>query len=195
MGAQRRCSSKSCAMWTLSTTCPRCVRLVHPDPGSSRRPDWWGCEVIGKLYDRALKGERCWVRHDDGVVAALPVHHWLGGSGGDEAFDNAVVRLCAGPTIELGCGPARLVADLIRLGIPALGVDQSKTAIKLARRNGAHALHGDVFQPLPGIGWWQTVILADGNVGLGGEPSRILHRAGELMRRGGRCLTEVDPAV
>jgi hypothetical protein len=39
------------------------------------------------------------------------------------------------------------------------------------------------------------VLLADGNVGLGGDPWRILRRAGELLRQGGRCLAEFDSAV
>jgi hypothetical protein len=35
-------------------------------------------------------------------------------------------------------------------------------------------------------------LLADGNVGIGGDPWRVLFRAGELLRTGGRCVTEVD---
>ena len=151
--------------------------------------------MLGNLYDRALAGERCWVRHDDGTVRALGVRHWLGGRGADASFDRAVVDLCHGPTIELGCGPGRLVAELIRRSIPALGVDQSEIAVAMARRNGATVLHRDVFEPLPGTGSWHTVLLADGNVGLGGDPRRILHRAGELLRRGGRCLAELDPTT
>jgi SAM-dependent methyltransferase len=120
------------------------------------------------------------------------VHQWLGGSGTDEQFDDAVVAMCNGPTIDLGCGPGRLVARLIRRGVPALGVDRSATAIRLAGRCGAPALLGDVFQPLPGMGYWQTVLLIDGNVGLGGDPRRILSRAAELLGRGGRCVAEFD---
>ena len=85
--------------------------------------------------------------------------------------------LCTGPTIDLGCGPGRLVARLVERGVPALGVDQSATAVGLARRSGAPALRRDVFEPLPGTGRWQTVLLADGNVGLGGDPWRVLRRA------------------
>lgn len=151
--------------------------------------------MLGNLYDRALAGERCWIRHDDGSRCALPVHNWLGGRHADEAFDDAVVSLCSGPTIDLGCGPGRLVAHLVRRGIPALGVDQSATAVRLARRSGAPALHRDVFEPLPGTGRWHTVLLADGNVGLGGDPRRILARAGELLGRGGRCVAEFDTAT
>lgn len=148
--------------------------------------------MLGHLYEQALTGERCWVRHDDGRLHALPVHSWLGGRGADYMFDHAVVGMCDGPTIDLGCGPGRLVAHLVRRGIPALGVDQSATAVQLARRRGAPALHRDVFGPLPATGHWHTVLLADGNIGLGGDPPRILARASELLRRGGRCLAEFD---
>ena len=82
--------------------------------------------------------------------------------------------------------------DLIERGVPALGVDQSATAVGLARRSGAPALRRDVFDPLPGTGRWQTVLLADGNVGLGGDPRRVLRRSAELLRHGGRCIAEFD---
>lgn len=146
----------------------------------------------GSLYERALDGEKCWLRHDDGEVRRLPVRRWLGGHGADKEFDAAIVGLCTGPTIDLGCGPGRLVAQLIRQGLPALGVDQSATAVRLARGQGAPALHRDIFEPLPGTGRWQTALLADGNIGMGGDPARILTRAAELLRPGGRCLTEFD---
>lgn len=152
--------------------------------------------MLGNLYDQALTGERCWIRHDDGSVHGLPVHSWLvGGGKPDKTFDQAVVGLCNGPTIDLGCGPGRFVAHLTKLGIPALGVDQSQTAVELARRSGAPALRRDVFERLPGTGRWETVLLADGNVGLGGDPRRVLHRAGELLRAGGRCVAEFDGAI
>lgn len=159
--------------------------------------------MLGHLYERALDGESCWIRHDDGEVRPLPAHRWMnpadrpahdsdGERASDEAFDEAVAQMCSGPTIELGCGPARLVARLVQRGIPALGIDRSATAIRLASLGGAPALLGDVFEPLPGTGRWQTVLLVDGNVGLGGDPRRILGRAAELLGRGGRCVAEFD---
>jgi SAM-dependent methyltransferase len=162
--------------------------------------------MLGQLYDRALGGERCWIRHEDGEIRVLPARRWLGvrcppeGSAApdddvDEVFDEAVTQMCFGPTIELGCGPGRLVARLIRRGIPALGIDRSAAAIRLAGRGGAPALLGDVFEPLPGMGRWQTVLLVDGNVGLGGDPRRILGRAAELLVRGGQCVAEFDAAA
>ena len=116
--------------------------------------------MLGHLYDRALGGERCWVRDEDGEVRPLPAHRWLGDRPDVEPFDEAVTQMCSAPTIELGCGPARLVARLIQRGIPALGIDRSATAIRLAGRGGAPALLGDVFEPLP----WNGP-LADGIAG------------------------------
>ena len=103
--------------------------------------------MLGHLYERALGGERCWIRHEDGELRVLPAHRWLGlhcpdgasGDAFDEVFDEAVTQMCIGPTIELGCGPGRLVARLIRRGVPALGIDRSATAIRLAGRGGAPA--------------------------------------------------------
>ena len=148
--------------------------------------------MLGNLYDRALDGEQCWIRRDDGEVMNLPVRRWLGGKHADDRFDSAVLDLCSGPTIDLGCGPGRLVAELVRRGVPALGVDQSATAVGLARRSGAPVLRRDVFDTLPATGRWHTVLLADGNVGLGGDPLRMLRRSAELLNHGGRCIVEFD---
>lgn len=148
----------------------------------------------GDLYEQALDGERCWIRQEDGRLKRLPVRDWLIGSHADSPFDRAIVAMCSGPTIDLGCGPGRLVADLLQRGVPALGVDQSACAVELARSSGVPVLRRDLFGPLPGMGRWHTALLADGNVGLGGDPWRVLKRANELLCRGGACLAEFDAA-
>ena len=56
-------------------------------------------------------------------------------------------------------------------------------------------LRRNVFEPLPAMGRWRTVLLADGNVGLGGDPRRVLRRAAELLCRGGHCIAEFDLAT
>jgi hypothetical protein len=66
-------------------------------------------------------------------------------------------------------------------------------AVLLARRAGAAALCRDVFEPLPGEGRWPTLLLADGNIGIGGDPGRLLARAAELLAPSGRVLVEVEP--
>jgi len=148
--------------------------------------------MFGRLYDQALGGEPCWIRHADGTLAQLPVWEWISGPRCAADIDDALIELCQGPTIDLGCGPGRLVHRLIHSGIPALGVDVSPAAIQMARKMGAPVLRRDVFGPLPGVGRWQTVLLADGNVGIGGDPWRTLRRAAELLCRGGSCIAEFN---
>jgi len=41
----------------------------------------------------------------------------------------------------------------------------------------------------------RRVLLADGTIGLGGDAQRVLRRAAQLPRRGGRCVAELDPTT
>lgn len=148
--------------------------------------------VFGDLYERALAGERCFIRHADGYRAELPAQRWLGKCVDEQPFDDAVLAMCDGSTIELGCGPGRLIARRACSGVPALGVDRSEQAVRLARELGAPTLHADAFGPIPGTGSWRTVLLIDGNVGLGGDPARILGRSRELLANGGHCVAEFE---
>ena len=110
-----------------------------------------------------------------------------------DAEERAVLTSIDGPVIDLGCGPGRLVVSLASRGVPALGVDSSPSAIALARLRGAAVLERDVFGPLPGEGRWATALLFDGNVGIGGDPTRLLSRCRQLTGRQGQVVAEVQP--
>ncbi|MBF6214790.1 class I SAM-dependent methyltransferase [Nocardia puris] len=146
------------------------------------------------LYGRALAGEPCWVRCDDGRTRPLPVRRWLGATTGDELADDVLTRWCDGPTIDLGCGPGRLAARLTGRGVAALGVDLSPIAVAITRSRGAPALQRDLFGPLPGHGRWHYALLADGNLGIGGDPARMLRRVRDLLAPGGVAVVEFEPA-
>jgi SAM-dependent methyltransferase len=148
----------------------------------------------GPLYDAALAGQRCWVRSADYQTREIPLERWLGDCD-DDPCDRALAARCEGPTIDVGCGPGRFVAALSARGVPAVGIDQSAVAVHLAERRGGRALRGDVFDALPREGWWQTVLLADGNIGIGGDPLRLFNRCRALLRDGGHCVVEFDPAA
>jgi SAM-dependent methyltransferase len=107
--------------------------------------------------------------------------------------DGGLLARCASDTLDVGCGPGRLAGALAAAGRRALGVDVCGQAVRYARRRGAPAVRRDVFDPLPVEGGWRTVVLADGNVGIGGDPVRLLRRCRALAAGDGAVLVEVDP--
>ena len=124
----------------------------------------------------------------DGRTLALPVARWLGDA---TAAEQRLLRAAAGPVLDVGCGPGRHVVALNQAGVAALGIDTSPEAVALARRRGAAAILRSVFDRLPGAGRWRTVLLLDGNIGIGGDPEGLLRRVRSLVAAGGTVLVEV----
>ncbi|MBP2472777.1 SAM-dependent methyltransferase [Crossiella equi] len=141
-------------------------------------------------FDAALLGLADRLQLPGGRSVTLPVTRWQHGPG---AADESLLRRCGGPVLDIGCGPGRLVAALAQRGVVALGVDSSPVAVRLATARGAVALCRDVFQRLPGEGRWREVLLADGNIGIGGDPVVLLRRVHGLLAADGTARVEVDP--
>lgn len=110
----------------------------------------------------------------------------------DDADDSVIARI-RGPVLDVGCGPGRIVHAAIRAGRLSLGVDVSRTAVEHARSRGLPALHRSVFDPLPQEGAWGSLLLLDGNIGIGGEPEALLARCAQLVSPVGSIIVEVDP--
>jgi SAM-dependent methyltransferase len=142
-------------------------------------------------YEAALRTAGPLELHtESGDVIVLDIRRWLAGT---DACDDTVLDRCHGPVLDVGCGPGRFVSALSARGIAALGVDIAETAIALTRGQGFPALLRSVFGDLPGEGRWPSVLLMDGNIGIGGDPLRLLARVGSLLAPGGVLIVETHP--
>ncbi len=154
------------------------------------QPAAWDDGTVA-LYSAALwSGAALRVLDPAGGRITFDVGRWLAGVDG---ADETLLDRCSGPTLDVGCGPGRIVAALGGRGIPALGVDIATAAVAIARSCGALVLRRSVFDRVPGAGRWTTAVLADGNIGIGGNPAALLARLRELLAPGGVALVEVDP--
>lgn len=125
-----------------------------------------------------------------GDLLPLDIERWCAAP---DTADTAVLDRCTGAVLDVGCGPGRLVAALAAGGVRALGVDVSPAAVARTRQRGGSAVRRSVFDRLPGEGRWDTVLLMDGNVGIGGDPFALLTRLRALTAPGGRLLAEAAP--
>ncbi len=150
------------------------------------------------LYDTALRSAgrpeerwRWFARYEGGPRHSLAgaLGQWVGRA--DDA-DRDLLARARGTVLDAGCGPGRLVAELAAQGREAVGIDTSRAAIALTRALGATAVRRSIFQPVPGEGGWDTVLLADGNIGIGGDPVALLSRCRDLLAPDGRVLAELD---
>jgi SAM-dependent methyltransferase len=147
---------------------------------------------VGALepYEHALSndGELSLVT-DDGTVVVLAVSRYLAEA---DDSDETVLSRCASPVLDVGCGPGRMVSALARRGVAVLGVDIADYAVQLAQRRGGIALNRDVFDRVPGEGRWPTILVLDGNIGIGGDVGALLRRLGELMSARGVLIIEAS---
>jgi SAM-dependent methyltransferase len=130
------------------------------------------------------------LRRRSGPAAPLALDAWR--SPATDA-ERALLASVAGPVIDLGCGPGRLLVALGEMGVPALGVDTSPHAVGHTLAGGATAICRSVFERLPGEGRWRSALLFDGNLGIGGDPSRMLRRVATLLGPGGAAYVETEP--
>ncbi|MEU6976927.1 class I SAM-dependent methyltransferase [Streptomyces sp. NPDC046371] len=144
-------------------------------------------------YSVALRAGRgpLFLHRTDGWLLPLDVRRWCAGT---DTADESVLARCHGAVLDIGCGPGRLVAALAERGRRALGIDVTPAAVARTVSRGGTALCRSVFDPLPGEHRWDTALLMDGNIGIGGDPAALLERVAGLLDPGGRLLVETASA-
>ncbi|MCB5170360.1 methyltransferase domain-containing protein [Streptomyces bambusae] len=143
-------------------------------------------------YSTALRTGQgpLFLRRTDGWLLPLDVERWCAET---DAGDDSVLARCRGSVLDIGCGPGRLVAALAGRGHRVLGIDVTPAAVTRTVRRGGTALCRSVFDPLPGERRWDTALLIDGNIGIGGDPAALLKRTAALLAPGGRLVAEAAP--
>lgn len=126
---------------------------------------------------------------DCGVTIPLDVARYCASP---SRAERRLLKQLDGPVLDVGCGPGRAAAFLRQRGVPALGLDANPALVDLARANGAWCVHQSMFDPVPFEGRWRQVLLLDGNIGIGGDPAKLLERLRTVVTIGGRALLEVE---
>jgi SAM-dependent methyltransferase len=154
--------------------------------------DSWPAIEFGAHIRSAALGTQvnAMLEHADGVRTAIDWRRWCSRP---DAADRSVLARVKGTTLDVGCGPGRLTVALTAHGHAVLGIDVTPDAISLTRAAGGVALHRSVFTHIPGEGRWDTVLLIDGNVGIGGDPVSLLRRVSQLLVPTGCALIELEP--
>lgn len=124
---------------------------------------------------------------EDGAVCVEAAARWFAPPSPAELD---LLKLAAGPVLDIGCGPARHVLALAGAGVEAVGIDLSPRMVDQAHRRGATVLQGSIFDAVPDPGRWGSCLLLDGNIGIGARPEALLARARGLVRPGGNVLVE-----
>jgi SAM-dependent methyltransferase len=125
---------------------------------------------------------------EDGSRRRLPLARWLGTP---DAAEETVLGRAPGPVLDVGCGVGRHVIALRRRGVRATGVEISSVAAAIARERGGEVIVGSIFER-PTTSDWQTALLLDGNIGIGGDATRLLRRTAALLAPAGRVLVELE---
>lgn len=144
--------------------------------------------AVEEVFAHALRGEACFLSGAAPKPLRVPVEQW---TREPDAADGRLLDHCAGPTLDVGCGPGRLTAELSLRGHVALGIDVVPEAVDQTVVRGGTALRRSVFDQLPGEGRWHTALVADGNIGIGGDAVALLRRIRRLLAPGGRAVIEV----
>jgi SAM-dependent methyltransferase len=173
--------------WTDAGTPSR--RSSTDDGTGTSASQGWTADGLSPYADALAAKQDLTLLTGDGRTLTLDIRRYLADA---DAVDATVLARCIGPVLDVGCGPGRILEALAQIGMASLGVDVADVAVNLSTERGGNALIRSVFGRVPGEGRWPTVLVLDGNIGIGGDVDNLLCRLIELMAPTGAVIVEVS---
>ena len=133
------------------------------------------------------------VRMSDGTHAPLALDRFLAPA---DATDEAILAELAGPVLDVGCGPGA-ICTRSRGAACSGSASTSRPPPSRSRARAARTRSSARSSTRSrGAGTWRSALLLDGNIGIGGDPVRLLERVRSLLTRTARCSSSsIRPAL
>ncbi len=129
---------------------------------------------------------------DDGYRDSADVRPYFAPYAKWPDHERRALRWARGKVLDVGCGAGRVALVLQRRGLAVVGIDVSEEALECARRRGVKdARLMDARRLDFPRRSFDTIVMFGNNFGICGDiaaTKRFLHRAHEIVRRGGRLL-------
>ena len=168
--------------------------LEQRRPGRTSSGNGGGPRVTGvpqalDLYDDAVRtGRRLRLVASHGKRLPFELERWTGPA---DVADQGLLDRCTGATLDVGCGPG-----VWPRACPGAGSRSSvSTWLRPPSSAPPHWAPAPCAVPCSTSCRVRAVgtLLADGNVGIGGDPTRLLARTHALLSEGGRLVVEPEP--
>jgi SAM-dependent methyltransferase len=154
-------------------------------------PDTYGLLLLELLEGREAHEI---MERSDGLIYVGDGADYFYGPERWPAAERTALALANGRVLDIGCGAGRIALDLQASGCEVVAIDESPSAVEVARRRGVTDARTLRWQDVStDLGTFDTIVLARNNFGLLGDLSTIpvaLRALAEITNTGGRLISD-----